>query len=375
VDGIAWTQETTGLPWRYDAGVVVFQGRLWLLGGSGGGQWNDVWSSPDGVNWVQETAAAGWSPRSRHSASVFNGKMWVLGGYFNPFNPPGPYIVYNDVWSSTDGVNWTQEVAAAAWSARSEHSTVVFDNRLWVVGGSVDNDVWSSTDGISWTLETPVAPWPLRFLHGTEVFNNRIWMFGGTGVGDPIYNDVWSSTDGVNWTEETPAAPWTPRAYPRSAVFGGRIWMMGGADGQGRNDVWSYGLHITPAKLGSGIIEVPYSKNLEAREGVGPYVWSMVGGSLPPGLTVDTSSTTATVNVSGVPTETGKWTFTMRVEDQSSGDWAEQEITLKINAQSSRADRTDDNGCATHPAPQLPAAILTAATATAALLRRRRVLG
>src|SRR5579862_942014 len=54
-----------------------------------------------GTNWAQVTPAAPWAPRYVHAALVFNGRMWVLGG-----NQGGSY--FNDVWSSSDGTNWTQ---------------------------------------------------------------------------------------------------------------------------------------------------------------------------------------------------------------------------------------------------------------------------
>jgi hypothetical protein len=76
-------------------------------------------------------------------------------------------------------------------------------------------------------------------------------------------------------------------------------------------------------------VDNPYSATFEAREGDGPYDWSIVGGTLPPGLTFNASNT-ATVTVEGTPTEVGTFTFTVRVEDQATGDWAEGTITLEI---------------------------------------------
>ncbi len=378
-DGLSWTEESSALLWhdRLNAVVVEFDNRIWMFGGRWSGLYmNDVWSSPDGMNWVQETAQAPWDGRTYHTAAVLNGRLWVLGGLKKQGST---YSLLNDVWSSSDGVNWTQEVAAANWPARNGHATVAFNNKLWVLGGwdgQDRNDVWSSSDGINWTEETPAAGWDPRTSHAAVVFRNRMWVIGGIDPNVFRFRDVWSSDDGVNWQQE-PTPPWSARHGHAAFVFRNRLWVHGGSGDAGipPDDAWSYGMHIVPGKLGAGIIEVPYSKNLEVRLGIGPYTWSMAGGTLPPGLTADTSTTGATVNVSGLPTATGQWTFTMRVEDQGSGDWAEQEITLKINPQSSRADRTDDSGCANQPAPQIPAAILTAATATAALLRRRRVLG
>ena len=44
--------------------------------------------------------------------------------------------------------------ATDRWPARNDHSSVVFNGRLWVIGGYDGtnrlNDVWSSEDGVTW---------------------------------------------------------------------------------------------------------------------------------------------------------------------------------------------------------------------------------
>lgn len=113
---------------------------------------NDVWSSTDGITWTQETAAAGFSGRRKHQLVVFDNKLWLIGGMGFPGFGGGPQ---NDVWSSADGVTWARETGAAPFSPRSGHQALVFDNKLLVIGG-IDanfeplNDVWSSSDGVSW---------------------------------------------------------------------------------------------------------------------------------------------------------------------------------------------------------------------------------
>jgi hypothetical protein len=71
----------------------VFNGQIWVLGGWGGSYFNDVWSSSDGTNWTQVTPVASWGARSQFPAVVFNGQIWVLGGYNGG--------ILNDVWSSS----------------------------------------------------------------------------------------------------------------------------------------------------------------------------------------------------------------------------------------------------------------------------------
>jgi hypothetical protein len=48
------------------------------------------------------------------------------------------------VWRSDDGSNWTQATANASWSSRYGHTSIVFDNKIWAIGGfanSYSNDV------------------------------------------------------------------------------------------------------------------------------------------------------------------------------------------------------------------------------------------
>jgi hypothetical protein len=50
------------------------------------------------------------------------------------------------------GSLWTQATAAAGWTARHVHASVVFDNKMWVLGGyntARRNDVWYSSNGVS----------------------------------------------------------------------------------------------------------------------------------------------------------------------------------------------------------------------------------
>ncbi len=68
--------------------------------------------------------------------------MWVIAG-----SPPWS----NDVWYSTDGVNWTAATLAGDFPARHDHTSVVYDNKMWVIAGEKGpqnsdklNDVWWS---------------------------------------------------------------------------------------------------------------------------------------------------------------------------------------------------------------------------------------
>ena len=52
---------------------------------------------------------------------------------------------FNDVWYSSNGASWTQATSSAGWTGREGPTSVVFDNKMWVMGGydgSYRNDVW-----------------------------------------------------------------------------------------------------------------------------------------------------------------------------------------------------------------------------------------
>ena len=77
---------------------------------------------------------------------AFSNQLWLIGGYSSE-------ATLNDVWSSTDGINWIQQTASATFSARFDHQVAAFNNQLWLIGGydgTTTNDVWSSIDGIEW---------------------------------------------------------------------------------------------------------------------------------------------------------------------------------------------------------------------------------
>ena len=217
---------------RKNFGSCVFDNKMWIMGGNDTGL-NDVWSSTDGITWVEVTNHANWSARSLMACIVFDNKMWVMGGYVHPSK-------VNDVWSSTDGITWTNVGATGHWSGRYGPTSIVFDNKMWVMGGYASsnfNDVWSSTDGVTWTNVGATGHWSARRGHTSIVFDNKMWILGGHG--SAYYNDVWYSTDGANWTEATSSASWSVRYSHTSLVFDNKMWVMGGATGSAYNDVWT----------------------------------------------------------------------------------------------------------------------------------------
>lgn len=52
--------------------------------------------------------------------------------------------VGNEVWNSGDGTNWTCVTHSAAFSSRGNHTSVAFNNSIWVIGGGENGNGGSS---------------------------------------------------------------------------------------------------------------------------------------------------------------------------------------------------------------------------------------
>lgn len=246
-DGITWDLETTSNPFtaRYRHEAVVFNDKIYIIGGfTGSHSLFDVWSSTDGINWTNilvdlYPVDASYGRRSSHKCVVFNSKIWILGGDRGSFNYD------NDIWSSSDGITWTEEVATASWSARSAFAIAYRDGYWWLTGGETGstttvNDVWKSTNLTTWTLVTAAAAWSTRAAHALHCFGGKLTIIAGTNDLATSLNDVWTSTDGITWTQATSVTPFGNRAFFGSITQGGYLWIIaGGIVGGSRiSSVW-----------------------------------------------------------------------------------------------------------------------------------------
>jgi hypothetical protein len=240
---IQWVKVTDQAGWqpRDSQGEVVFKDQLWIFGGwfnSFAEPPRDVWSSADGKTWKLVAKDAPWKHSDLPMTLVHDNRMWFMGGWYKG-RLPG-HSASSEVWSSTDGSSWEQATMAAGWTPRIAAASVVFKNKMWILGGtenyyfgddkSLKNDVWSSENGRDWKQATANAQWSPRAYHQAAVLGNKIYVFGG-GNYVPKYhavNDVWSSEDGVNWTQVTDAAAWSPRLWFSTAVYRDKLWVLGG---------------------------------------------------------------------------------------------------------------------------------------------------
>ena len=116
--------------------------------------------------WIEVTTSAPFAARDGAGALTFKGKMWLLGGWNPGDKVHFPRICNNEVWSSEDGADWTlvkpntfldQDFDPASdWEGRHTAGYVVYDEKMWIVGGDVNqghyqDDVLNSQNGEDWT--------------------------------------------------------------------------------------------------------------------------------------------------------------------------------------------------------------------------------
>ena len=198
-----------------------------------------------------------WSERSSNTVN-FKNRIWIIGGS-NKRN------YFNEVWSSADGKRWKKHITYVKgdstkkkpiWSARYRMATIVFKNKIWIMGGvgnNYYNDVWSSADGEVWEKHTTrnedtskTDIWSRRTINAFVKFNDRIWIFGGQ-EGESFYEDVWSSADGETWKKHSTRIGDTKITtfwnLPDSAiVFNDEIWLIDYNTGiwkSGDGEVWT----------------------------------------------------------------------------------------------------------------------------------------
>ena len=241
--GATWTQlpDANWTVRNGHAAVALPDGSIVLMGGVADGSkcQNDTWRSDDyGASWTLMNASSGWMGRSLPSSVVMpDGSIILMGGSGDEY--------LNDTWRSADrGATWTQVAEHAEWTARYGQAAVALpDGSIVLTGGEESyeylNDTWRSTDGgATWTQVTEHAEWTGRRYHtAVAVPDGSIVLMGGNG--GKWQDDVWRSTDGgATWTLVN-ASAWPARSMFASVVMpDGSIIIMGGLNDGYRNDVW-----------------------------------------------------------------------------------------------------------------------------------------
>jgi N-acetylneuraminic acid mutarotase len=170
---------------------------------------------------------------SLHSASVVDGKIYVIGGTDNLYQWADYFstvFVYNP---ETD--NWTKKADMSRGRARL--STSVVDGKIYAIGGSPHRDAEVSTVEAydpatdTWTRKTDMPR--ARNWHSTSVVNGKIYAIGGKIYPSATMVSTVEEYDPVTdaWTRKADMP--TARSMHSASVVNGKIYVIGGVTTEG----------------------------------------------------------------------------------------------------------------------------------------------
>lgn len=246
-DGFHWQKivDTNTWPPMRSISIAKFKNKLWLQGGWSPieGYVDGIWSSDDGIAW-QRVATIPWEEREGQVLEDYEGKLYMMGGVnFDKRK------TYNDVWVSDDGKAWSLVTPSAPWDSRYDHDSIVFHDKMYVLGGVKlggvgSADVWTTSGtstGKVWEKVTDTAPWGPLHGHTAVLYKGLMWVIGGwKTIPDVGSEEQWFTADGITWEKTTEDLPWAGREDHAAVTFRNRLWVWAGMDSDFRwhNDIW-----------------------------------------------------------------------------------------------------------------------------------------
>ncbi len=226
IDGASWTrvaQHAAFPPFTFGR-VLKHQEKLWLL--SDGGLWN----STDATSWSLVSAGA-----------ILDQSKW-------PFVHDGELWIFDQsaLTHSPDGVAWTQ-AQIPPLETNKYYGAASHGEKIVITGNAKRG--WYSDDATTWTqmsyqaIDDRAEPEPV-------VFDGRVWMIGGVDVTEAFRmryfdNYLSYSRDGLQWLGIPRAKRFPGRSRPGLVAAGEKLFLIGGEGGDWnsldsgpRSDVW-----------------------------------------------------------------------------------------------------------------------------------------
>jgi len=256
-DGRKWFEDTGNAQFSARRGhrMADFLGRLWVVGGRDERDYcNDSWYTREGSKWRRpEPSRVRFDPRRETTVTVMTAdrSVWVIGGndrhgrvidsWLRCEDPRVPETFRGDrnvdirvISALPAPCDFFIETREVRFPGREDHACVVYDGRLWVIGGAgrngLLNDVWFSYDGYAWQCASRKAEFAPRSRHAAVATDKGLFVIGGAGDME-AFADVWFSADGTDWKRLCEKAPFGGR-YSHAAFrndSGDGIILIGGA--------------------------------------------------------------------------------------------------------------------------------------------------
>ena len=276
----AWTT-TTPLPDAYQGHALVYStGRLFHTGGisQNGGILDGVkvFSAP-----ASDAGAVGaWTAGAPlpeavyyHAGAAVNGHLYVLGGYH--YTDADGMVVSNVVYRSKIGADG----AAGAWQTATAlpepvffPSAAVWNGRIYVTGGWNGTTLVNKVYSAEALADGSLGPWvaqkalPEAVYTHAAVSNGTLYVLGGTvNGGNDIQNSVYFAKinpDGTlaDWAATTPLP--SPVSNHGAVVANGRVMTFGGWTGAAPTAAVNASAVEPAGSLGSWSVETPLPRPL-----------------------------------------------------------------------------------------------------------------
>jgi len=277
----------------------------------GGGQ---IWRTQDGTTWTQ-VGADDLNPNDSGIMTLFSFGGYLYAGTIN-------YTDGASIYRSSNGTDWAQ-VASDGLENTNNDGVYIIVSYLGVLYAGTSN----TTDGLELYYSADGTGWSKVDLAGDFDTLPNIWpSFQPTIVNSVAYSGTRVSTgsarlyatDGEAATQVGTDGFGDPNNYALYALtfFKARIYAgLSNVSEPTCLQIWRSDelptLSITNNQtLATALVGKNYSVALNESYGTPPYTFSLVSGSLPPGLSLSSSGL-----IYGTPTHNSNYTFTVRVTD------------------------------------------------------------
>jgi Putative Ig domain/Galactose oxidase, central domain/Bacterial Ig-like domain/Kelch motif len=322
-----WTVEASLPIARFGLAAVSLNGLIYAIGGSDFSGAVDAYN-PATNTWTVEASLP--DPRNDLAAVAgSDGMIYAIGGQ-DQSGLTGEVDVYNPT-SNT----WT--TIASLPAARSGLAAAVDSNgTIYAMGGYIGSGFSSEVDaynaGTGWTVvgSLPSARYGLA---GTTDANGAIYAIGGSGLSGSSVDgevDIYTGSTlppGLTLDPNLGTISGTPTlagTFPFTVVV---TDAAGAAASESYTITVNSPLTLTTTTLNDGYLnQVNYSQIIATSGGTAPLTFTLVSGSLPDGLSLNSSSGV----ISGTPDVLGTSIFTVAVSD-SLGDYASQQYSITID--------------------------------------------
>lgn len=315
-------------------------GSVWAWGNNGSGQLGDGTytnrTTPVQVSGLSGVTAI-YGGRDYTIALKSDGTVWswgdnrgLLGDPTTPARVPGLEGVIAVAGGYTHLLALKSDGTAWKWGDNGDappFQTWFFQKDVIAIADGDDFSLVLQSDGTVWSWG---SNWAGMLGDGTDLWRNtQVQVSGLTGVtaiAAGYYNSFAVKADGTLWR-------WGKKGNDQMDPANTDLLPVRVPDINGISTVAGGGFHslamvpfgIMTDQLSYGLVGTAYSQALTALSGSSPYSFTRIAGSLPPGLTLN--STTGVI--SGTPTTPGTSTFTINVTD-ASGRTATRQFTLAV---------------------------------------------